>query len=219
MNKTLLILIFLLLPGASHAALINGGFETGDFTGWTITDTDNGRTAVQEVVPFDVDGDGTASNAARFSVGKGSSSGPAGGIVLSQTVTFDWTGRLYAEVAVWAELLANPGGLFELMVDDHVWSIWDAGTVAANTTERGQLHAPVLTAGIHDIAIRITRTFPPINGWELSQYVDNVGFDYDPGYTPPSPAPAPGVLLLMTLGLPLLLRSRRKAGAGDGPEK
>jgi MYXO-CTERM domain-containing protein len=34
MKKLLAVLTFLLMPSFSHAILINGGFETGNFTGW-----------------------------------------------------------------------------------------------------------------------------------------------------------------------------------------
>jgi len=54
--------------------LLNGDFETGDLTGWTTFLTPNGSigstNGVPDVVPFDVTGGGTPSDAAQFEVGE-----------------------------------------------------------------------------------------------------------------------------------------------------
>ena len=74
MRIRILVTVFGAFFGAvsAHAGLINGGFETGDLSGWTRFTTANGSLPDlgDEVVPFDMDGDGALSNAARFRVGE-----------------------------------------------------------------------------------------------------------------------------------------------------
>src|SRR5688500_2647817 len=67
-------------------SFVNGGFETGDFTGWTITPTASGATATQVVESFDIDGPGAlgSSLAAKFSVGQSVSATGQQGIELTQ---------------------------------------------------------------------------------------------------------------------------------------
>lgn len=61
------------LYAESQTSLVNGDFETGDLSGWTVFTTGNGTVggpAYPKVVPFDTDNDGTASNSAQFLVGQ-----------------------------------------------------------------------------------------------------------------------------------------------------
>src|SRR5688572_684715 len=59
------------LASAASAQFVNGDFETGDLSGWTVGFTANGTTTIQEVVQYDIDGPGPlgTSFAGRFRVG------------------------------------------------------------------------------------------------------------------------------------------------------
>lgn len=71
--------------GQVDAALINGDFETGDFTGWTVFSEFPGEIGTPAVVSFDTTGDAVPSLAARFQVGT-SDSGVFGGGGILQNV-------------------------------------------------------------------------------------------------------------------------------------
>src|SRR5262249_55483635 len=67
---------------ARGGQLVNGGFETGDLTGWTLFNTALGGTALADVVSFDTAHTGAPSQSARFEVGE--TSGGIGGGGLGQ---------------------------------------------------------------------------------------------------------------------------------------
>jgi hypothetical protein len=69
--KYLLPMLLFAMAGATRAQLVNGNFETGDLTGWTLFNTvgsgtpygtEQGGTAVAQAVPFDTAGLRTARN-------------------------------------------------------------------------------------------------------------------------------------------------------------
>jgi hypothetical protein len=166
---------------ASAAPVANGDFETGDLTGWTTFTTANGTIGTPAVVPFDTTGTG-ASNAAQFGVGQvvftpGVQEG--GGIYQSVSTAaglFDAS----ADVAARAPVANNSCGLFELLVDgvvvaSHNTFSLDFTLCPANTTVRSTLSAAglALSAGSHEIRIRITRPFITSAQTPL-EYVDNV---------------------------------------------
>lgn len=55
LNLKAIVVILLLFaayrPAAAANIVLNGGFETGDFTGWTLTNTEGGNTGVDDSVP------------------------------------------------------------------------------------------------------------------------------------------------------------------------
>ena len=58
------------VAASAQAGLINAGFETGDLSGWTTYTTANGVLGGPvDVIPFDVDGDGAASEQRALSRG------------------------------------------------------------------------------------------------------------------------------------------------------
>src|SRR5262245_55313154 len=65
---------------AAAAQLINGGFETGDFTGWTQFDTAHGGSIATQVVSFDTANTGVPSLSASFAVGQTSGGIGGGGL-------------------------------------------------------------------------------------------------------------------------------------------
>lgn len=60
------------VAASASAGVLNGNFETGDLSNWTISFTPGGTSAVMNAEQFDIDGPGPlgTSFAARFSVGR-----------------------------------------------------------------------------------------------------------------------------------------------------
>ena len=190
--------VCLVLVSSAQADLItNGGFETGDLTGWTVFTTVNGTVGagMPDVVLFDTDDDSVASNSARFNVGRvdyyaGGSRG--GGIYQNVNVTQPGTYQLQAYAAVLDNRGSSnqDGGLFELLFDGVVVDSHDFGSVELNVPEHALLSGLVgVAAGVHEVRIRMGRNFisDDLTPW---QYIDNVSL-----------VPVPGAVLLGMLGL------------------
>lgn len=64
------LVLFLTLGIRAEAQLVNGNFETGDFTGWTLYNEEHGTLGVTNIVVFDTAGTGTSSQCAQFEVEK-----------------------------------------------------------------------------------------------------------------------------------------------------
>jgi hypothetical protein len=186
----------------------NPGFETGDFTGWSIALTSNGTTSTQSVVSYDIDGPGplpTSLNA-QFSVGRLiSGNGGTEGVDLTQAMTltsgvqytfeFDWS--------AWRNTTTNnaEGGVFSVLVDGVLVSTVNAGSTSSTTPHYGHLtgqFTPTSTAS-YNVGARIARPFTPGGG--LFQHVDNFAV---------SAVPEPGTLAVVGLGLLAALRRRAK---------
>ena len=132
--------VCLVLVSSAQADLItNGGFETGDLTGWTVFTTVNGTVGagMPDVVLFDTDDDSVASNSARFNVGRvdyyaGGRRG--GGIYQNVNVTQPGTYQLQAYAAVLDNRGSSnqDGGLFESRpVEDEIGIEWSPGVVCS----------------------------------------------------------------------------------------
>jgi hypothetical protein len=217
LRKSLAIGAALGCVAVSHAqSFINGNFETGDFTGWTVALTPNGQTTTQNVELFDIDGGGLLgiNNAARFGVGRIDTSTPNGGVTLTQsmlltanvtyTFTFMWASRNLATTAG----SNSDGGQYDFIVDGVSMSHQAVGTIGAGGLpgETGSFVYGVNTATFtapttasYVVGARIFRAFtPPAT---LHQFVDNFNV---------SAVPEPATLAVFGLGLAALARKRRK---------
>lgn len=199
-----------IVPAFSVSAdFINGGFKSGDFTGWTIGFTPNGATAVQVVEPFDIDGPGPLgmSNAGKFSVGNAASPNlPFEGVELTQSLSLT-AGTQYTIDFDWAAIRTitssnGEGGRFALIVDGVELTFQSAGSTSSTNPHYGHISAlyTPLVSGNFSIGVRITRQFtiPTPAAPTLFQYVDNFSI-----------IPAPASLALLGLAGLAGLRRRR----------
>lgn len=164
---------------AAQAApiLVNGDFETGDFSGWTTYTNAGGVIGTPAVVSAEVV-QGTTSLAARLRAGEvtvDNSVTLGGG--LSQTFSVGSNGLFLFQADVMAE--GNPqyanadGGSFALFVDNVSVASFAAGAITPSQLIRNTLsYTGLLSAGSHTLRLEATRR------WQTSentpfQYFDN----------------------------------------------
>lgn len=177
------------------AGVLNGNFETGDLTNWTITFTPGGTTAVMNVESFDIDGPGPlgSSLAARFSVGRaaGVTTGNQG-IMMTQLasvvagnayqIDFDW--------AAWrpaGQGSNTQGGIFDIIVNGVSIANALAGATSGAAPRFGHLTGNFVAAatGEIEVGVMITRPFtvPTPTAPTLFQFIDNFTMVPTPGTT------------------------------------
>ena len=200
-----LLAVFAVQAGATNL-LVNGSFQSNDFTGWTIGTTANGTwgQGFPIVTGWPLGGE----NAAEGEVGGGSPGDFEGG-TLTQTFTsgagaatlsFD-----YAAMGDGTHQNAD-GGDFVLVLDGTTLANFDVGTINPTQLINGTLSANVnLSAGTHTFEIEVLRQFLSSPGNTPYQFVTNADVE--------GTVPEPGSLILMgsgVLGLAGVLR--RKIG-------
>lgn len=166
--------------GQTTASLVNGDFESGDFTGWTSYTTPEGVLGENfQVTLFDTNNDGNETFGATFQVGSESTvpSEPVGGGLLQDVELNTGTLFIEAEVASTNKLgcCLNPdGGLWEILLDGVVVASYDFDMIDVDAAEFGVLSAEVqVTAGVHTLAFQITRQAIS-SSWSPLDYIDNI---------------------------------------------
>jgi hypothetical protein len=199
--KCLLFALLFTTAETAPAQLINGDFETGEFTDWTLFNTTHGGSAITpQVVQFDTAGPGMPSYSAEFEVGVTSGAIGGGGLGqgsgIYQYVPLD-AGQLSVSLDIAARVqCANAdAGSFELLLDGTAVDSHAFGLVyGAETTLRSTLsYSGAVTAGTHEIAIETLRGYAT-DGCTPFQYLANISLSV-------TPVPEPTATGLMFVGL------------------
>lgn len=170
---------------------VNAGFESGDFTGWTLANTAGGTGVGTALVEsFDIDGPGPAgaSLAGRFSVGRFDATQTGNqGITITQLI-FLSGGQAYEFGFDWAAFRTiatnnTQGGIFDLIVDGVSIANAAAGPTSGSTPHYGKLVGTFVAgqSGMYSVGAMITRPFTVPAPETLFQYVDNFRVIPTPG--------------------------------------
>ncbi len=219
-QKIFAVMVFvgIICPQTSQADFVNGDFETGDMTGWTITPGTNARYEFDDVIMFDIDGVGPnpISNVLSLSVGQMTYEASVYRHVdITQDLSLE-LGKKYEFSFDWAVhnffIFDNfDGGIFELIVDDQVLATHDTGGIFFMSTERGALDAEFIPtqSGDYTVGARISRRFPIPFPDDLQptllQYLDNFSMTSS---AVPEPTSTSMMFLVGIVGLALRRRKR-----------
>lgn len=227
LTQLALLLLFAMAGTARAQILINGNFETGDFTGWTEFNTvggstpygqEAGGTSVYQVVQFDTAGTGTPSYAAEFEVGEVSGVIGGGGLGQGAGIYQDVTlnaGTLNISLDIAATSPANSAdaGTFQLLLDGNVVASEDLGGIDVGQVIRSTLdYSGNITSGTHQIAIDMRIGYGTEYGDTPFQYLDNVTLSG-------TAVPEPNAALLFALGgfivIPIRAIAKRRAAKSN----
>ena len=170
--------VFAIPAAASTSTLLtNGDFESSTLSGWTTFVTTNGTIGAPAVVPFDTTGSG-ASYAAQFDVGQVvfNAGVPEGGGIYQSVSTPAGLFDVSADIASDNSAVSGVNlscGRFELLVDGDVVASHDFGPCQGVVRSRLSATGVALSAGTHEIRVRITRPFTNLQ-ITPAEYVDNV---------------------------------------------
>jgi hypothetical protein len=194
-----LVALLMLVAGQVSATnlLVNGSFQSGDFTGWTLGTTPNGTAG--DGFPIVTGWPLGGMNAAKYEVGEVNFTNLYEGATLSQVFTS--AGGSTTLSVLWAaqgDGIHNnaEGGLFELILDGTMVDSHDVGQIGANDLVNGALSATLnLSAGQHTFEVDILRNFLALPGNTPYQYVTGADAEGAGG------VPEPGTLVLLGSGI------------------
>jgi hypothetical protein len=200
--KPLVPILLIGIAMSARAQLINGDFQTGDFTGWTFFTTAQGGIGQPQVTLFDTADTGTPSLSAQFEAGQvsGVVTGAKYGGGIKQNVNLG-AGSLTIslDIATDSPGVNSDGGTFELLLDGSVVANHVFGSMAPSQPQYSILdYSGSVSAGMHDIAVEMLRGSYTQTGETPYQYVDNVTLG---GLAVPEPSPS----LLLALGLAVVV--------------
>src|SRR5579859_2840268 len=153
-------LLLFAMPAVTRGDLVNGGFETGDFTGWTTFDTAHGHTAVEQVVLFDTSGSGSASRSAQFNVGTLTVGSSEGSGIEQNVLLSSGTLNISSDIAVSSTIGNSDAGTFELLLNGTVVASHAFGSLGNSQVARGHLnYSATVSAGTYLIAIDMRRAY------------------------------------------------------------
>ncbi len=171
------------LSAGAFGQFVNGGFESGNFTGWTLANTAGGTGVATAIVePFDIDGPGPlgASLAARFSVGRLDATQTGNQGVMITQLLFMNGGQTYELGFDWAAIRTiatnnSQGGIFDLVVNGVSIANAAAGGTSSSAPHFGTLTGMFTpgSSGMYAVGAMITRPFTVPSPETLFQYVDN----------------------------------------------
>jgi hypothetical protein len=207
-NKAYVVALMILWAAraVSQAQLINGDFQTGDFTGWTLFTTPQGGLGGATVVLFDTANTGSPSDSARFEAGQtsGTVTGVKYGGGIFQNMTLG-AGQLNVSLNIASESPGanGDGGTFELLLDGTVVASHAFSSMAPSQPQWSTLsYSGSVTSGAHEIEVEVLRGSYLQVGETPYQYLDNVQLSGSA-----VPEPSTGLLLLlagMFIGLRVL---------------
>lgn len=189
-----LIALFALVAAQAGASnlIVNGSFQSGDFTAWTLGTTSNGTagTGFPVVAAWPLGG----MNAWEGEVGEVNFDGTQQGATLTQSFIGTGAATISMDWAASAPFAGNAdGGEFTMILNGVQIAQFDSGSI-----NQGQLLNGVLTAnanlnnGTNTLEIDITRRYISVSDLTPLQYV--TGIDVEG-------TPEPGSLILMGSGV------------------
>ncbi|NEO83682.1 MAG: hypothetical protein F6J87_05395 [Spirulina sp. SIO3F2] len=209
-------------PAAQAALLVNGDFETGDLSGWTVFNTPNGTvgqplfpTLVPEATIFATGGEQSLA----FHAGQNTfaSGQPAGGGIAQFVDLAAGSFELTADIAVWNQSFNLAGGLFSLLFDGQVIAEHNLSPVSANRLKQTTLHGQVLDVlpGLHEVRLQVQRPYVQAANTP-QQYVDNIALRplaaAPPGSeTDTTSVPEPSLMLALLGGSAIAVGLRRSS--------
>lgn len=213
-----LFLVFSMIESGSRAALVNGGFESGNFSGWTTYNDPNGKAfgdpggaGLPRVSLFDTTGNGE-SMAAHFNAARtGGAVVNQGGGIFQSVFLNSGELQIMLDVAVRSPSNNAQGGLIQLLFDGIVVDQLDVGFIGVDQIIRDKFSAtiPVLSAGSHEIRLSVQRRFGETSGTEStpSQYADNFAIS---GTAVPVPEPTAAALFAAFATFAFVREGRQK---------
>ncbi len=207
--------IFAIVAGVSAASMgsaqfVNGNFETGNLSGWTVALTTGGANAVADAIQYDIDGGGALGTnfAGRFSTGRAVAGTVQEGLTLTQSMNLT-AGTLYTFDFDWSAFRTSTttnseGGVFSFIVNGTALVTQNAGSTSSTTPKYGHITAtftPTTTQSF-TVGAMITRPFtiPSPTAPNLFQAVDNFTV---------TAVPEPASMAALGLGIAAILRRRR----------